>query len=264
LRSFGDSALSSYSGSHEALLQQIKLCAPKHLSFHHFQDIAGEPFMRRSACARPAKLPALSRSKRGKGRPASACTWHLHQPGNRTYQVDCRRNDQILEMRFGHPNVSAPPQITNSYTLRKHTFYARASGIGSLKVARSLPLSGLLHSLVVLTMAQRQFATSRFGAGAVGTDRTVTTAGLRKRDVDDGLPMTVTCRFPFPTELPLGTAYLLLVPINDKAVRIESSLFSCLPASISWDWSKQCDRERAALEQACPIDVTRIKQVFSR
>ena len=122
-------------------------------SGHRIKDIAGEPFMRRSACARPAKLPALSRSKRGKGRLARARTWHLHQPGHRTYQVDCRRNDQILEMRFGHPNVPAPPQITHPYTLRKHTFYARASGIGSLKVVRSLPLSGFLHSLVVLTMA---------------------------------------------------------------------------------------------------------------
>jgi hypothetical protein len=209
-------------------------------------------------------VPALSRSKRGKGRPASARAWHFHQPGNRTYQVDSRRNDQMLETRFGHPNVPAPPQITDPYTLGKHTFYARASGIGSLKVALFLPVSGFLYSLVVLTMAQRQFAASRFGAGALRTDGTITTTGLRKRYVDDGLPMPIACRFPFPAEMPLGTAYLLLFPITGKAGRIESSFFSCLPASISWDWSKQRNRERAALEEACPIDVTRIEQVFSR
>jgi hypothetical protein len=229
-----------------------------------FYDIAGEPLIGGSPSTNPTELPGTCYSKFGEGRLTGARTGNVHQPGNRTYQVDRRRNDQILEMRFGHPNVPAAPQITDPYTLGKHTFYARASGIGSLKVALSLPLSGFLHSLVVLTMAQRQFATSRFGAGAVCTHTTVTTAGLRKRYVDNRLPMAVACRFPFPADLPLGTAYLLLFPINGKAGRIEGCFFSCLPASIAWDWSKQPNRERAALKQACPIDVTRIEQVFSR
>jgi hypothetical protein len=45
---------------------------------HRIKDAGGEPFMSRLACARPAKVHALSRSKRGKGRLARARRWRLH------------------------------------------------------------------------------------------------------------------------------------------------------------------------------------------
>jgi hypothetical protein len=174
--------------------------------------------MRASSCARPAKSQALSRSKRGKGRLARARSWHLHQPGNCTNQVDSRGNDQMLKMRFRHSDVAASAQITEAYRLGKHTFYARAPGIASLKLAGLLPLSGFLQRLVVLAMAQCQFATCCFGMSALTTHRTATTTRLSKRYMDNRLAMPIACRFPFAAGMSLRTAHLLLFPIDRKAV----------------------------------------------
>jgi hypothetical protein len=86
------------------------------------------------------------RSECGKTRDLRGTQRWEGEPGDDPSDIDGRRRDHMLELRFWSPKVACLVQVPDAYGLRDSTFDACADSIGLFERFGPLPLSRRLQS----------------------------------------------------------------------------------------------------------------------
>src|SRR2546426_5477036 len=149
--------------------------------------------------------------------PAVASRFTL-EPGDHPHEIHRRSSEQVLEVGAHQAAVTTLAQIKAPDALREAALDARPERILLFELGRLLALTGGLHRLMVRLGADGELAWRIFGGGTDVTGGTDATGGLVKPDPKHRIAGDIVAWGPFDTGMPLGTAGLVGVPIQDEGL----------------------------------------------
>src|SRR5260370_12650670 len=152
------------------------------------------------------------------------------QPTVDAYQIDGRRDLQVVQMHFVLPPAARLAQSLAADPLPHGGFDPRPSAILLLKSRRDLLPSSLLQRLLHRLTCQCQTASIRT-ARTARPDRAGLAHGFGKLDHRDGLATLVIGLGPTLGVLPLRTPRHLLLPIELKLLGRKPALLPLLPTA---------------------------------
>jgi hypothetical protein len=133
-------------------------------------------------------------------------------------------------VRARQPDVSTPAQIKASRALREAALHPCLQCILGFELRCLLALPCGLDRLVMGLRPDGELAGSRVRRGVRLTGGTRATGGPVKPNANHGIARDIMSRPPVDTGMPLGTARLLGVPIQDKSLQIVALSGLMLPA----------------------------------
>jgi hypothetical protein len=148
---------------------------------------------------------------------AERCTL---EPGDHPHDIHRRGSEQLLEVRARQTAVATLAHIKAPDALRKAALDTRPECIFLFELGRLLALAGGLHRFVVGLGADRELAWRILGGGTDGTTGTGATGGRVKPDPKYRIAGDIVAWSPFDTRMPLGTAGLLGLPIQDEGLQV--------------------------------------------
>src|SRR6266508_3162304 len=126
----------------------------------------------------------------------------------------------MLQMGFREPEVVGSAQATASDAVRVRALDPGPSGILGCELGGLLPLPRGLDRLVVGLRPDGELARRVFGPGAGLADRARATGRRVKADAHDGIVRDIPAWGQFDAGMPLGTARLLSIPIQDEGLQV--------------------------------------------
>jgi hypothetical protein len=151
------------------------------------------------------------------------------EPGDDPDHIHGCRRQELLEVRARQPQIPTPAEIKASYSLREATLNTRPQGILRGELRRLLALPRGLERLVVGLQPDRELAWGAFRCGTRLAGGARTTRGPVEPDADDRVARDITRRPPIDAGMPLGTARLLGVPIDDREYCLSNYILVCFP-----------------------------------
>src|SRR6266702_7103902 len=161
--------------------------------------------------------------------PAFASRFTL-EPGDHPHEIHRRSSEQVLEVSAHQAAVTTLAQIKAPDALREAALDARPERILLFELERLLALAGGLHRLMVSLGADGELAWRIFGCGTDVTGGTGATGGLVKPDPKHRIAGDIVAWGPFDTGMPLGTAGLVGVSIQDEGLQVIAMGDFMLPA----------------------------------
>src|SRR5262249_42880315 len=169
----------------------------------------------------------------------------------------------VLQMGLRHPPIPGPAQAKGAHPLRERPFDPGALRILRLALRTGRPGPGVGHGLRLSARRQPQPAATVFGTGARGADRARRTRLCGKLHNDRATALAPAVLPPRRRQVPLGTAHLVLVPVDHKLLGAVRALDLGLPALARTGGTAQEDvLLLAAGDQECCADISRIDEVL--
>ncbi len=131
-----------------------------------------------------------------------------------------------------------------AYALREAALDPRPEGILGFECCRLLALARRLDRLMVGLRPDGELAGGSSRRGACPAGGTGATGGPVKPDADDRIARHIVPRPPVDTGMPLGTARLLGLPIDDKGLQVIALPFPPLPTIGPERWANHIDLVR--------------------
>ena len=137
-------------------------------------------------------------------------------------------------------NVARSSQTKGSYALRKAPLDS-SSGRVALSKFRRLLILPKRFECQMLRIRQQADGASMLGLrlGTVEATGTNLTLFATKPNSNYWMSVLVDTLIPLPTQLPLRTAHLLILPVDCKACHVKSKSRLGLPAWITRSWTNQ-------------------------
>jgi hypothetical protein len=145
---------------------------------------------------------------------------YVLQPCRDTHQVERGGGENVLQTRFGLTDVATLSYATPPDGLRLRALNPGAPGVLGGKRGRLLPSPCGLDRLVMGLRPHGELARRMFRPGARLADRTRTTGRSMGTDAHHGLAGDIPAWCPSNAGLPLGTAGLLRLPVDDEGAQI--------------------------------------------
>src|ERR671936_2012877 len=158
--------------------------------------------------------------RKGSRLPPALAERFALEPGDHPHDMHCRGSEQVLEVRARQAAVATLAHSKAPDALREAALDTRPERILLFELGRLLALAGSLHRLMVGLGADGELAWRIFGGGTHLTGGTGTTGGLVKTDPKHRIAGDVVAWGPFDTCMPLGTAGLLGLPIQDEGWQV--------------------------------------------
>src|SRR5262249_51249228 len=153
----------------------------------------------------------------------------LLQPSDNPHNIECHCYHDMLEARFGQPNVACSSQITPTHTLRKGSFDPSTGRILLLELRRLLPQACGLERLVLLLRAYGQATRAALAFRTLRPTLAPATVFGVERNPDAGVALCIAALCPLARELALRAARLLRVPVEREVRHREALIRLGLP-----------------------------------
>src|SRR5947209_9304848 len=167
--------------------------------------------------------PLLQASQGGEGTWASRWRWQArslaHQQGIQTHQIDGSGNAGHLHLRLLQATIAAAAQAMATHTVGEGWLHPRTRRIRLLKGWTPLLAWALLQGLMHRTGRKGHCSSPLLALGAQGFGLTALTELGGKAHLDRLLAAAACVGLPRLRELSLGTARLLLLPIQFKGAQ---------------------------------------------
>jgi hypothetical protein len=142
------------------------------------------------------------------------------QPGCHAHQVEGRGGEDVLQMCFGVADVTTLAQATPPDGLRLRALNSGALGVLGGELGGLLPLPCGLDRLVMGLRPDGELPRRIFGLGARRADWTGAAGRGMEPDAHHGIARDIPAWRPSEAGLPLGTAGVLRLPVNDEGAQI--------------------------------------------
>src|SRR4029077_16666580 len=206
----------------------------------------------------------VRRRKRGKAGDPCHGPWALVEPCHNPVHIDSGGDRDVLHVGLRHAPIPGPTQPKGAHPLRERPFDAGALRILRLALRTGIPGPGVGHRLRLSARRKPQPAAPVFGTGARGADRARRTRLGGKLHNDRATALATSVLPPRRRQVPLGTAHLVLVPVDHKLLGAVRALDLGLPALARTGGTAQDDvLLLAAGDQECCADISRVDEVLA-
>jgi hypothetical protein len=175
--------------------------------------------------------------RRQSGKAGEPCQgpWAVVEPRHNAVDIDRGGDGDVLHVGLRQAPISAPSEAKGTDPLGERPFDAGPSFIELLPLLAGRPGLRRLQRLVLVLGWQPQPSAGVLGTGTAGPYGTRPT-GLFVECHNDGATALATSMLPpCHRQVALGTAHLLLVPVNGKLVNRVCPIHLGLPA-LAWAW----------------------------
>ena len=161
----------------------------------------------------------MLQSQSSKPRDLRGTQRRLDEPGDDAPDIDRRRRNDVLQMRFRESKIAGLAQITDAHSLRDGPFDACANGIGFFECFGTLPFTCGLQCQIAFPRTKGQ--PTRAPVGTLLSAWTTLTRRSSKLGVDDLLSTAILGERPGIAVLSGRTCDPLVLPIDVEVREIE-------------------------------------------
>src|SRR5688500_4781193 len=159
------------------------------------------------------------------------------EPGDHPHEIHRRGSEQVLEVRARQAAVATLAQIKAPDALREAALHARPEPLLLFERGGLLALAGGLPRFMVGLGADGELAWRIFGGGTDVTSGTGATGGQDKADPKHRIAGDIVAWSRYDTRMPMGTAGLVGVPIQDAGLQIVALGNHVLPTIGAKGWA---------------------------
>src|SRR6266436_8611816 len=172
----------------------------------------------------------VRRRKSGKAGDPCHGPWARVEPRDNAVDIDRGGDRDVLQVGLRHAPIPGPAQAKGAHPLRERPCDAGALPILRLALRTGIPGPGVGHGLRLSARRKPQPAAPVFGTGARGADRARRTRLCGTLPNDRATALATSVLPPRRRQVPLGTAHLVLVPVDHTRLGAVRALDLGLPA----------------------------------